>query len=181
MAERVEILGLDKVLKNLKGLEPELKRKALLSGAKAGAGIFKRAIISRAPKKTGALKRGISVAQMSKKLATTSDIVGAMVFIRTSGKRTKKQKMAKEDPWYWYLQEYGYIPSGRWRTRKIGGRKTAGNEGLTLAGFRAKSRKTRKKKPGLSFIKRAFNSNKAKIEASYKNRIAKWVDKYRGR
>lgn len=169
MAERVEVLGLDKVLKNLKGLEPELKRKALLSGAKAGAGLFKRAIVAKVPVKTGALKRAVGVRQMKKSL---KDIVGAMVVIRTAGARTKKQKIKGEDAWYWFFQEYGWNAGGKFKVK--------GNRGLSRSGFRAKNKKSGTKVKGKFFVKKSFDSNKDKIKKAYMTKIKTMVDKYRG-
>lgn len=153
MTGRVEILGLDKVLKALKGLQPEIRKKAMAAGASAGAIVFKRGVISLAPEKTGALKRSIAIKRISKKLLISSGIIGSMVYVRTGGRRTKKQKSSGEDAFYWKYQEYGYM-SGKKRSRK--------------------------RQPGKFFIKRAFDKNKTSIEKAYKNRILKEIEKYRG-
>ena len=195
MAEYVGVTGLDQVLKNLKGMEGELKRKALLAGAKAGAGVFKKQIKSSAPEKSGALKRSIGVRQMKKSLATKSDIVGAMVIFRTRGARTRKQKTSKEDAWYWFLQEYGWYAGGRFRKKITGryrtrggrgrvrliGEKLVGNRGLTRAAFRAKTKRTKSKIKGKYFVRKSFTSKATTVKDTYMKRIAKFVDNYNGR
>ena len=155
MAEYVGVTGLDQVLKNLKGLDGELKRKGLLAGAKAGAGVFKKQIQSQSitPEDSGALKRSIGVRQMSKKLATKSDIVGAMVMFRTGEKRTKKQEENDRDAWYWFFHEYGWNAGGKYRMQVH----------------------------GRHFIKKGFMSKTTTVKNSYEKRIAKFVDKYNGR
>jgi len=197
MAEYVGVSGLDQVLRNLKGLDGELKRKGLLAGAKAGAGVFKKQIKSLpiTPEESGALKRAISVKQMKKSLTTKSDIVGAMVIFRTGGARTKKQEENDRDGWYWFLHEYGWYAGGRFRKKITGryrtrggrgrvrliGEKLVGNRGLTIAGFRAKTKRTKSKTKGIHFVKKSFMSKSEKIKDSYEKRIAKFVDNYNGR
>jgi HK97 gp10 family phage protein len=170
MAERVEVLGLDKVLKKMQNLEGDLKRKSLIAGSRAGVNRFKRSILSKAPHDTGALKRSIGVRQMSRKL---NNIVGAMVVIRTARSRTKKQRSSNDrDAFYWRFLEYGWFAGGKWRT--------GSNKGLTRAGFRAKTKRERKKIKGLFFIKNAFDSKKETVKNSYINAIVKGIEKYGG-
>lgn len=168
MVDRVEVLGLDEVLRKIKGLETELRRKVLIKGARAGANVFKRGIVSRVPVGTGSLKRAISTRAMKKSLP---DIVGAMVVIRAS--LTKKQKQSiknARDPWYWFLQEYGWLAGGRHKVKS--------NKGLSREGFRAKNKRTRKKVPGKFFVKKAFETSKDKVKNSYMEAILKGIEAY---
>ncbi|MCP3850520.1 MAG: hypothetical protein GY694_09825 [Gammaproteobacteria bacterium] len=193
MSERVEVLGLKEVLKSLESLQPELRRKSMAFGASAGASVIKRKIMTQAPEgKTGVLKRSIALKRMSKSLAKKSGIIGSMVYIRSGNSRTKKQKAAGTDAWYWIFQEYGWYAGGRWRKRKkllgrdragrdvFGGEKLDANKGLTRAGFRAKNKRERTKIKGKHFIKNSFDSTKNKVMQAYEKRIAKQVEKYRG-
>ena len=179
MTDTVNVKGLDQVLKNLKGLSGDLKRKGLISGARAGANLFKREIKNRAPHDTGALKKSISTRQMSKRL---KDIVGAMVTFRTGNSRTQKQKNSGiKDAWYWFLQEYGWHAGGRWRKRITSGEKLAGNTGLTRDGFRAKNKRERKKIKGKRFVKKSFDAKKDSVLKSYLKSISNFIGKYRGK
>lgn len=180
MSDRVEVLGLDKVLKSLKGLQPELARKSMAFGASAGASVIKRKIMAKAPTRTGVLKRSIALKRMSKSLTKKSGIIGSMVYIRSGKSRTKKQKAAKNDAWYWIFQEYGWYAGGRLRKRK-GGEKLDANRGLTRDGFRAKNKRERKKIKGKHFIKKSFDSSKNKVMKAFENRIAKQVNTYNGK
>ncbi|MCP3848966.1 MAG: hypothetical protein GY694_01825 [Gammaproteobacteria bacterium] len=173
MSERVEVLGLKEVLKSLESLQPELRRKSMAFGASAGASVIKRQIMSKAPEgKTGVLKRSIALKRMSKSLAKKSGIIGSMVYIRSGNSRTKKQKAAGTDAWYWIFQEYGWYAGGRHKVKS--------NRGLTRAGFRAKNKRERTKIKGKHFIKNSFDSAKNKVMQAYEKRIAKQVEKYRG-
>lgn len=169
MVDRVEVLGLDEVLRKIKGLETELRRKVLIKGARAGANVFKRGIFAqKVPEQTGSLKRAISTRAMKKSIP---DIVGAMVVIKAS--LTKKQKQSiknARDPWYWFLQEYGWFAGGRHKVKS--------NKGLSREGFRAKNKRTRKKVPGKFFVKKAFEANKDKVKNSYMTAILKGVETY---
>jgi HK97 gp10 family phage protein len=185
MAERVQITGLKEVLKKMDGLTGDLKRKSLLAGSRAGANRFKRAVLSKTPVKSGALKRSIGVRQMSKRLP---DIVGAMVVIRTAGARTKKQRTSGDkDAFYWRFIEYGWYAGGRWRKglgkktrRGYDGEKLDANKGLTREGFRAKTRREKKKIKGKFFIKKSFDSKKEDVKRNYIKAIVKGIEKYGG-
>ncbi len=194
MSDTVEVIGLDQVLKKLKGLEPELARKSMAFGASAGASVIKRKIMTSpiTPTKTGELKRSIALKRMSKSLAKKSGIIGTMIYMRSGKTRTKKQKADKTDAFYWVFQEYGWYAGGRWRKRKVllgykragrdvyGGEKLDANKGLTREGFRAKNKRTKTKTKGKYFIKKSFNSTKNRVMQAYEKRIAKQVEKYRG-
>lgn len=192
MAERVEVLGLDKVLKNMKGLDGELKRKALLSGSRKGVNKFKRGTFShpRFPKKrSGSLKAGFTTRQMSKTLAAQKDIVGAMLIIKTKLSKAQRKRIgeASKDPWYWFLHEYGWNAGGRWRKylgkktkRGYNGPKLKSNRGLTRDAFRAKSRKTGTPVKERKFVQGAFDKDKRRVANEYASEIAKGVDNYRG-
>lgn len=163
MAERVQVTGLKEVLQELKSFEEGLKRKALIAGSRKGALVFRRKIKSNIPKeKTGRLKNRLNktfkVKQMSKRL---KDVIGAMVYV----------KKTKED-WWWFLFEYGWIPSGRY--------KVSSNAGLSRKAFRSRNRRTREKKPGHFFVKKSFDSEKEKVKNSYVENINAWIKKYNG-
>lgn len=97
----VKIEGLEHVKDRLKGLGPELSKKALNQAVSAGARIIRDAGKQAAPVDTGALRNSIYTKRI-KELSSTEE---ATYFV--GARSGYKYKSKNADGWYFHMVEFG--------------------------------------------------------------------------
>ncbi|WP_293716493.1 HK97-gp10 family putative phage morphogenesis protein [Stenotrophomonas sp. UBA7606] len=124
MAERIEIEGLDGLLKSLRGLPKAVQGKPLQAGMRAGGNLIRDEARRRAPKASGAMARRIVTRRANAKNRRKAGVgeggeyytVGVMLGQRRKYANTKRnQRMRRvgksyrpaSDVYYWRFKEFG--------------------------------------------------------------------------
>lgn len=158
MADAIEVrFNLREFKKEFDSLSLALRQKGARSAGNAAAQVVKKAIIARAPEKTGTLKRAIYVTRDRKN--TTRGQVAYTVGVRSGKQHQKKGR----DAFYWRFLEDGWIPTGR---KKVSG----GRRARALARERNADKKIRK-----PFIGPAFGAVKQEALQKFISVIDKFV------
>lgn len=109
MADSRNLVGFDKLAKDLKKLGPRLAKNGLRGATSAGAAIIRNDARARAPVDTGELKKDI---QMKRERDTQGgELIRANYSVYTrSGKKSRlsgKARNVDKDSFYWKFQEFG--------------------------------------------------------------------------
>lgn len=115
MASDVEVIGVDSLIKDLRGIAGRIDKKNLVKIIRPGAQIFRKAIIAEAPMRDGYLRKAVRI-KVGKGKATDP---GATV--STYLAKTYPHKGALVKPYYAWYVEHGtkdrYHKSGRYTGR----------------------------------------------------------------
>lgn len=95
--------------RDLAALGQRVQRRVATRAARAAGRVFREAAKALAPRRTGALARGLYVGRSRRSTRST------LVF--TVGVRSGKRAGKRGDPFYWRFLEGGWIPSGGKRRR----------------------------------------------------------------
>lgn len=112
---KMDIKGLEDVLKKLEQMEPKLKKRAVKNATGKAASIIRRAATKAAPKKSGAMAKNIRVQFAPKETRKTGDVT-FRVGVRGGARRPSQGKFDSsstdrqavfKSTWYWRLVEFG--------------------------------------------------------------------------
>lgn len=126
MAETVRIEGLKELDRALRAFPLKVQKKVMRRSVAAAAKVIFTEIKAAAPRDSGALRR--SIARRFRSQRRDKKTLKQSIYVRTGQGRTKGQLRRGDDPYYWYMQEFGYRTVGRSprKGRKIRGRKIPG-------------------------------------------------------
>lgn len=177
----VSLIGLDDLIRKMNALPEKLARQAANKATRAGAAIIVREIKSRAPVRTGAIRRNVVQKAAPKK----SGIPGHRLIgvqhgkVRTSSyqitlKSGRKKTVGLsaydkrgEDPFYYVFQELGFTAVGR---RKAA---TRAVRQLRKLGAVAGGRRI----PGKFFIRNGFNAGRGPAFEKIREVLAKELER----
>ncbi len=161
--KNIEIKGIDELNKMLRDLPGKISRKLVFTALRKAAQPMKEEAVNLAPKRTGNIRRAMSIVQNG-----YEDLPGIMI-APTKGKR------ATYDAWYARFQEYG--------TSGFGGRKrslTSVSVDLKKGAINRQYKTTGYKKrgaglPAIRFMQRAFESKKEQVLSSINGELGKAI------
>jgi len=163
MASRIPVKGFKELNKELKNLPLKLRKKSLKRAVSAGARIVKKEAKRRAPKRTGVLRRSISIRSSRDK--SNKDSVRYSVFVKAGKKRSKGQIAKNQDAFYWYFQEFGYRAAGRKKTKQSKRQ-------------RNKSLKGARKIPAVRFLRKSLPAKSTKVISVVRETLKKEIRQY---
>lgn len=105
---KLDFSGLLDISHDLEMLSKAENKKVLRDGTRAGADVMKKAVIERAPEKTGKLKRNVVVVTMrGRRNAITSGVHIRGVNPETGNSDNKMKASNRRNAYYWRFVELG--------------------------------------------------------------------------
>lgn len=114
MASDIKVEGIAELKRDLSKIYSKLNRKDLAKMMQPGAKLFRKAVQARAPRRTGALRRGIRITVAK----GPNDAPMAAVYVSPSGKTATNREGKKIKPFYAYFVENGTVIKQRERKHR---------------------------------------------------------------